>query len=257
MLSYSDGTMEFWERIPTGDEFKLQTIMAVNHGAVGGSGFAMQFHIMLCIVCSRGRRCCCAGIMPWDAPTTNDITQAAREIAPVFSGTLAPWVLDASTTRMSLSAHVNQSKVDVAAWIRPSANTSGAYEALVLAANMNYDPVVAHLDLAGAQLALDPASSAVQALFGNATIGDSGGLVLQMNPTGISGHVLSLSSAPVSTANSNSSTTSHGPQGKSRSAGLRMCDNFFTSILTRACWSSWHIGATLVAVAAGWAWQSL
>lgn len=27
--------MEFWDRVPTGNEFKLQVVLGLNHGSVG------------------------------------------------------------------------------------------------------------------------------------------------------------------------------------------------------------------------------
>jgi hypothetical protein len=35
LIGYADGTSEFWDRIPTGQEFILQTVLGLNHGAVG------------------------------------------------------------------------------------------------------------------------------------------------------------------------------------------------------------------------------
>ncbi|EIN14572.1 hypothetical protein PUNSTDRAFT_49317 [Punctularia strigosozonata HHB-11173 SS5] len=223
-----DGTTEFWERVPTGPEFKLQTIMAVNHGAVG--------------------------IMPWDAPTTDDITQAAAQIAPVFSKTLAPWLLDPTATRLSLTQYVNESKVDVAAWARPATNSSSAYEALILAANLNYETVVIRIDLGGAQLTM--VAAPVQSVFGNATADGSGALILRLDSTGISGHILPLSSAPISTTNANTTTTD-GPnaKGKARSAGSRICESLLADMWTRECLGRWHVGAALLTVALGWLWQ--
>lgn len=193
--------------------------------------------------------------MPWDAPTTDGITQAAAEIAPAFSKTLAPWLLDPTAIRLSLNQHVNESKVDVAAWARPATNSSSAYEALVLAANLNYKSVVARIDLAGAQLTM--ATAPVQPVFGSATADGSGGLILRLDSTGTSGHILSLSSAPVSITNANTTTTSDGPnaKGKERSAGSRMCESFLADMWTKECLGRWHVGAALLTVTLGWLWQ--
>jgi hypothetical protein len=41
-----DGTPQFWDRVPTGAEFQVQTAIGINHGAIG-EPFATHFLLML------------------------------------------------------------------------------------------------------------------------------------------------------------------------------------------------------------------
>ncbi|KDQ56626.1 hypothetical protein JAAARDRAFT_36103 [Jaapia argillacea MUCL 33604] len=148
-----DGTTEFWNRVPTGPEFKLQTILGVNHGAVG--------------------------IIPWDNPyPVPTLAQAAREIAPVFSQQLAPRILDHSSFRTTLSS--NASGVDIASWSSSYNNTN---QTLILLANLNYDSVVSEVNFTL------PSTSGAQTLFGQGNV-QGGKLVVPMESTGIAGFVV-------------------------------------------------------------------
>ncbi|KZT00619.1 uncharacterized protein LAESUDRAFT_533884 [Laetiporus sulphureus 93-53] len=94
------GAAQYWSRYPTGPEFIVQSVLAINHGGMG--------------------------VVSWDAPTTDDIWAYAGLLAQ-SSATLKAYIAsDAASFR-----HVFVDQIDVGLW------TVGA-QTLVLATNLNY-----------------------------------------------------------------------------------------------------------------------
>ncbi|TBU60013.1 hypothetical protein BD310DRAFT_947601 [Dichomitus squalens] len=98
------GASEYWSRVPTGKEFVVQSVLAINHGALG--------------------------VVSWDAPTTDDVTASASVLAKSLA-TMKEFILSPQAT----FAHVVSDRVDVGLW------TVGA-RTLVLATNLNYEAKV-------------------------------------------------------------------------------------------------------------------
>jgi len=103
------GGAEYWPREPTGNEFLVQSIIGVNHGALG--------------------------IVPWDDPTPSDIKSAASSFAKALPS-MTPFIFSPRATFLNLTYN----RIDVGFW------TVGP-KTLLLAANLNYN--VATLDLNG------------------------------------------------------------------------------------------------------------
>ncbi|PCH43231.1 hypothetical protein WOLCODRAFT_138259 [Wolfiporia cocos MD-104 SS10] len=94
------GGAEYWPRTPTGPEFVLQSVLAINHGGVG--------------------------VVSWDAPTTTAIWDAAGLLGQA-SPILKEYILSESATFQ----HVFTDQIDIGLW------TVGS-KTLVLATNLNY-----------------------------------------------------------------------------------------------------------------------
>ncbi|TFY61407.1 hypothetical protein EVJ58_g4519 [Rhodofomes roseus] len=97
------GGGEYWPRPPTGPEFVVQSVLAINHGGMG--------------------------VVSWDAPTTDDIWDYASILAQA-SPTLKEYIANDAAT----FAHYFYGQIDVGAW------TVGG-KTLVLATNLNYAEV--------------------------------------------------------------------------------------------------------------------
>ncbi|KAH9834490.1 uncharacterized protein C8Q71DRAFT_769168 [Rhodofomes roseus] len=97
------GGGEYWPRPPTGPEFVVQSVLAINHGGMG--------------------------VVSWDAPTTDDIWDYASILAQA-SPTLKEYIANDAAT----FAHYFYDQIDVGAW------TVGG-KTLVLATNLNYAEV--------------------------------------------------------------------------------------------------------------------
>ena len=95
------GGSGFWSRVPTGKEFVVQSVLAINHGALG--------------------------VVSWNAPTTDDVTASASVLARSLV-TMKEFILCPEAR----FAHVVRDRVDVGMW------TVGA-RVLVLATNLNYE----------------------------------------------------------------------------------------------------------------------
>lgn len=99
--------LRYWPREPTGKEWLIQSILGVNHGALG--------------------------IVPWDDPTPADIKASASSLAKALPA-LTPFLFSPNAT----FANITTKRVDVGLW-----TVSG--QTLLLAANMN--GAVSTLDL--------------------------------------------------------------------------------------------------------------
>ncbi|KAF8804202.1 hypothetical protein BYT27DRAFT_7194948 [Phlegmacium glaucopus] len=98
------GNETYWKREPTGQEFVVQSIMGINHGALG--------------------------VVSWDDPTTPDIKAFASLLA-LSIPKMTPFILNPSATFCQTTIQ----GVDVGLW------KINAAETLVLATNTNYSPV--------------------------------------------------------------------------------------------------------------------
>ncbi|KAM6493141.1 hypothetical protein JOM56_011275 [Amanita muscaria] len=96
------GNSQFWKREPTGKEFVVQSVLAINHGAFG--------------------------VVSWNDPTTFEIKAYASLLAKSLKD-MTRFIFDPSAT----FRHVSVLRVDVGLW------TVGL-ETLVLATNLNYEP---------------------------------------------------------------------------------------------------------------------
>ncbi|KAI9431205.1 hypothetical protein H4582DRAFT_2204099 [Lactarius indigo] len=109
------GSSEYWSRTPTGAEFLVQTIVAVNAGARGS--------------------------VSWTDPTTADIKAAASAFASALPE-LTPFLLSSSLSQppVHFSRVVTPNRLDIGVW------TSAEGSTLVVAANLNYFAVDITLD---------------------------------------------------------------------------------------------------------------
>ncbi|KIL64609.1 hypothetical protein M378DRAFT_105956 [Amanita muscaria Koide BX008] len=96
------GNSQFWTREPTGKEFVVESVLAINHGALG--------------------------VVSWNDPTTSEIKAYASLLAKSLKD-MTRFIFDPSAT----FHHVSVLRVDVGMW------TVGS-ETLVLATNLNYEP---------------------------------------------------------------------------------------------------------------------
>ncbi|CCM01655.1 uncharacterized protein FIBRA_03717 [Fibroporia radiculosa] len=94
------GAAEYWRREPTGPEFVVQSVLAINHGG--------------------------KGVVSWDAPTTTAIWDYASLLA-MASPTLNAFIASDSATFQ----HVFYNQIDIGFW-----SVDG--KTLVLATNLNY-----------------------------------------------------------------------------------------------------------------------
>jgi hypothetical protein len=99
--------VRYWSRFPTGNEWLVQSIIGINHHALG--------------------------IISWDDPTPSDIKSAASSLAKSLPS-MIPFIFNADATFSNLTSN----RIDVGLW------TVGS-QTLLLAANLNYDE--AYLDL--------------------------------------------------------------------------------------------------------------
>ncbi|KAI5119686.1 hypothetical protein M0805_003573 [Coniferiporia weirii] len=106
------GGSEYWPRAPTGNEWLVESIVAINHGATG--------------------------IVPWIDPTPQDIKDSATDLAKALT-TIKTYLFDSTATFSSAT----QKGVDIGVW------TVGQ-STLVLATNMYNTTVSFSLDLPGA-----------------------------------------------------------------------------------------------------------
>ncbi|KDQ56015.1 hypothetical protein JAAARDRAFT_158780 [Jaapia argillacea MUCL 33604] len=97
------GNDEYWTRTPTGPEFLVQSILAINHGA--------------------------RGVIPWDYPTTSPINSSASLLSYALP-TLKNFMLNPAST----FENYNISRVDVGVWRLGE-------QSLVLGTNLNYEEV--------------------------------------------------------------------------------------------------------------------
>ncbi|KAH9020755.1 hypothetical protein EDB84DRAFT_555092, partial [Lactarius hengduanensis] len=109
------GSSEYWSRTPTGAEFLVQMIVAVNAGARGS--------------------------VSWTDPTTADIKAAASAFASALPE-LTPFLLSSSLSQppVHFSRVITSNRLDIGVW----ASAEGT--ALVIAANLNYFAVDIMLD---------------------------------------------------------------------------------------------------------------
>lgn len=91
---------QYWPEPPTGPEFVLQSVLALNHGGIG--------------------------IVSWDAPTTDDIWNYGALLAQ-SSSILKDYMLDPSATFQ----HIFSYQIDIGLWTVDT-------KTLVLATNLNY-----------------------------------------------------------------------------------------------------------------------
>ncbi|KAI0633087.1 hypothetical protein C8Q77DRAFT_1272023 [Trametes polyzona] len=96
------GADSYWSREPTGKEFIVQSVLGINHGALG--------------------------VVSWNAPTTAEITSAAASLSRSLTA-MKDFILNPHAT----FEHVVADRVDVGLW------TVGG-RTLVLATNLNYAP---------------------------------------------------------------------------------------------------------------------
>ncbi|TDL27058.1 hypothetical protein BD410DRAFT_819170 [Rickenella mellea] len=96
------GGEEFWPRTPTGNEFLVQSVLSINHGALG--------------------------IVPWDDPTPADVKESATQLALAMPA-INKFLFDPHST----FGPVNTNGVDIGIW------KSGS-QTLLLATNLNYAP---------------------------------------------------------------------------------------------------------------------
>ncbi|KZP33164.1 hypothetical protein FIBSPDRAFT_916135 [Athelia psychrophila] len=104
------GGSEYWAREPTGYEWLVQSIIAVNHGGLG--------------------------IIPWEDPTPADIKGNASALAKALPS-MKPYIFSPNATFANLTSN----QVDVGMW------TVGG-KTLLLAANMAYEQVTLKLPAA-------------------------------------------------------------------------------------------------------------
>lgn len=96
------GESQYWTRLPTGEEWVVETILGINHGALG--------------------------VVPWADPTSDDIKASASAFAKSLPK-ITPFLFDAQSA-LSRTNYVFGG-IDVATW------TNG-WHTLVLAANTDY-----------------------------------------------------------------------------------------------------------------------
>lgn len=106
------GNAQYWPRTPTGMEWVVQSVLAINHGAVG--------------------------IVPWVDPTTLDIKSSASNFAQSLPE-INSFLFNPNATFSQLVSN----RIDVGLWMVGS-------QTLLLATNMNYN--VATLDLGTVQV---------------------------------------------------------------------------------------------------------
>ncbi|KAI8996265.1 hypothetical protein BD414DRAFT_477309 [Trametes punicea] len=109
------GASEYWSRVPTGKEFVVQSVLAINHGALG--------------------------VVSWNAPTTDDITASAAALSRSLT-VMKEFILSPYAT----FKHATINRVDVGSW------TVGE-RTLVLATNLNYATASFDLNKLGGGLA--------------------------------------------------------------------------------------------------------
>lgn len=97
----TDGSDRYWTRFPTGQEFIVQSVLSINHGA--------------------------NGIVAWDDPAPDSILSGASTLAKAMPA-MKDFILGPGAKKTQTSVD----RVDVATW------TVGG-ETLVLATNLNYE----------------------------------------------------------------------------------------------------------------------
>ncbi|EJD04861.1 uncharacterized protein FOMMEDRAFT_132713 [Fomitiporia mediterranea MF3/22] len=113
------GGSEYWARAPTGNEWLVESVLSINHGATG--------------------------IVPWDDPTPTDIKDAATALAHALP-TIKSFIFDPHHTFSSIlsnnnsSQNLNGSQVDIGLW-------TVNQRTLVLATNMANNSATVEVEL--------------------------------------------------------------------------------------------------------------
>ncbi|KAJ3515200.1 hypothetical protein NLJ89_g1909 [Agrocybe chaxingu] len=108
------GNSSYWNRYPTGQEFVVQSILGINHGALG--------------------------VVSWNDPTAPDIKASASRLAMALPQ-LNPFILNPQATFRQITT----SRVDFGVW-------QVGTDVLVLGTNINYSTVVIRIRDLGLQL---------------------------------------------------------------------------------------------------------
>lgn len=89
-VSQAFGGSSYWNRIPTGKEWVVQSLLAVTHGALGLSFSLRRFHTISLPHLP--------GITPWNDPTSGDIKAAATNLGQQLVPSLTSFALDPHVT---------------------------------------------------------------------------------------------------------------------------------------------------------------
>lgn len=103
----------YWTRVPTGKEYVVQSVLGINHGALGS--------------------------VAWNDPTTDEMQASGSSLANALTASMADFILSPSSS----FRHAVVDRVDIGLW------TLGA-QTLVLATNMNYNETTVSLSQIGA-----------------------------------------------------------------------------------------------------------
>ncbi|KZT21323.1 hypothetical protein NEOLEDRAFT_763316 [Neolentinus lepideus HHB14362 ss-1] len=141
------GDAQFWNRVPSGKEFIVQSVLSINHGGLG--------------------------IVPWNDPTTDDITNSATVLGKALP-TLKSFILSPSAVYRQHTAN----RVDVGMW------TVGT-QTLVLATNLNYFNITLNL----ATLLLGSPQQVTEVYDSGATYANG---QIQLESVGTGGFVIGL-----------------------------------------------------------------
>ena len=107
-----DAVIRYWKRKPTGKEYVVQSVLGINHGALGS--------------------------VAWNDPTTDDIKASASLLAQALTKSMKDFILSPRAT----FRHAKVNRVDVGLW------TVGA-QTLLLATNLNYAETTVSLPALG------------------------------------------------------------------------------------------------------------
>ena len=84
-VSQAFGGDSYWSRVPTGQEWVIQSLLAVTHGALG-LFYSVQRHALGLPYF--------AGVIPWNEPTSSDIIAAATSLGQQLVPSLTNFALD-------------------------------------------------------------------------------------------------------------------------------------------------------------------
>ncbi|GJJ09266.1 hypothetical protein Clacol_003488 [Clathrus columnatus] len=139
------GNQTFWPRYPTGQEWLVESVVAINHGSLG--------------------------ITPWADPSTTEIDDASSTLAATGSQ-----IIQFLANPLAEITHIIQDGVDIAFWTIPSTK-----RALMLVANMNSQSIsiviggaagtIVEVLNSGAALNIEQAGQTVLSLDGIGTAG--------------------------------------------------------------------------------------